>query len=203
MLRIGLTGGIASGKSTVCGMLQEKGCLIIDADQVAHQLILKGEPCYEAVVRAFGPDILDAAGEIDRKQLGSVVFESRPLLETLNNIVHPHVIRQILAELDIMEGQYSKSTVVVDASLMIESGFYKSFRRLVVVSCTMAQQIKRLISRNGFSEEAAEQRISVQMPLEQKLRFADYVIDNSGSLEETRTQLDALIKEWSTTSWTM
>ena len=203
MLRIGLTGGIASGKSTVCGMLRERGCRIIDADQVAHQLILKGQPCYEPVVRGFGPEVLDAEGEIDRKRLGGLVFENRHLLETLNSIVHPCVIRQILAELDIMEKQDSHSTVVVDASLMIESGFYKHFRRLVVVTCTMAQQMNRLMSRNGLSEEAARQRISVQMPLEQKIRYADYVVDNSGSLDETRTQVDALIKKWSATSWTM
>ncbi len=203
MLRIGLTGGIASGKSTVCGMLRERGCRIVDADQVAHQLILKGQPCYEPVVRAFGPEVLDAAGEIDRKQLGGLVFENLHLLETLNSIVHPSVIRQILGELDIMEQQDSQSTAVVDASLMIESGFYKHFRRLVVVTCTMAQQMNRLMSRNGLSEEAARQRISVQMPLKQKLRYADYIVDNSGSLEETRTQVDALIKKWSATSWTM
>jgi dephospho-CoA kinase len=202
MLRIGLTGGIASGKSTVCGLLQEQGCFIIDADKVAHELILKGQPCYHPVVEAFGVKILDAAGEIDRPKLGSIVFENQALLKTLNEIIHPHVIRQILTQLDIMEAK-PQGTVVVDASLMIESGFHTSFRRLIVVTCTLARQMERLISRNGFSEAQARQRIAVQMPLEQKLRFADYVIDNSGSLEETKTQVDALVKEWSMTPWTV
>jgi len=201
MLRIGLTGGIASGKSTVCGMLQENGCHIVDADEVAHELILKGQPCYDLVVHAFGVAILDGAGEIDRKKLGDMVFESQAQLETLNKIVHPHVIRQILTKLDIMEAKHPRGPVVVDASLMIESGFYKSFNGLIVVTCALARQMERLISRNGFSEAQAQRRISVQMPLEQKLRFADYIIDNSGSLDETRTQVDALVKEWSATPW--
>ena len=203
MLRIGLTGGIASGKSTVCGMLQEQGCLILDADDAAHELILKGQPCYDPVVEAFGVKILDTAGEIDRPKLGRIVFENQILLETLNKIIHPHVIRQILAKLDIMEAKHPQATAVVDASLMIESGFYKSFKRLIVVTCTLARQMERLISRNGFSEAQARQRISAQMPLEQKVRFADYIIDNSGSLDETRTQVDALVKEWSMTPWTV
>jgi dephospho-CoA kinase len=203
MLRIGLTGGIASGKSTVCSMLQENGCHIVDADKVAHELILKGQPCYDLVVHAFGIDMLDGIGEIDRKKLGDVVFENQAQLETLNKIIHPHVIRQILTRLDIMEAKRLHGLVVVDASLMIESGFYKSFKRLIVVTCTLAQQISRLISRNGLSEAQARQRISVQIPLEQKLRFADYVIENSSSLDDTRTQVDALVKEWSTAPWTV
>jgi len=202
MLRIGLTGGIASGKSTVCGLLQKQGCFIIDADKVAHELLLKGQPCYDPVIEAFGVKILDTAREIDRLKLASIVFEDQAELEALNKIVHPHVIRQILAQLDMMETKHPLGTVVVDASLMIESGFHKSFKRLVVVACIPARQIERLISRNGLSEAQARQRISLQMPLEQKLRFADYVIDNSGSLEETETQVDALVKEWSMTPWT-
>jgi dephospho-CoA kinase len=203
MLRMGLTGGIASGKSTVCRMLREKGCQIIDADEVAHTLILKGSPCYDPVVEAFGIRILDPGGAIDRRKLGSIVFQNQSLLETLNKIIHPHTIRQILAQLDIMETEHPQGTVVVDASLMIESGFYKSFKRLVVVTCGPAQQLERLMSRNGLSEAQARQRISVQMPLEQKVRFADYVIDNSGSLEETKTQVETLVRDWSMTPWTV
>ena len=197
MLRIGLTGGIASGKSTVCGMLQDRGCTIVDADKVAHKLLLKGQPCFGRVVEAFGVDILDSAGEIDRNRLGAIVFENQSLLETLEGIVHPEVIRQILAKLDILEKEQPLGKVVVDASLMIESGFYKSFKRLVVVTCRLEQQLERLITRNGLSESQARRRISIQMPLEQKLGFADYVIDNSRLLEHTRAQVDALLAEWS------
>jgi dephospho-CoA kinase len=203
MLRIGLTGGIASGKSTVCGMLQDRGCTIVDADEVAHQLLLKSQPCFSRVVEAFGVEILDSAGEIDRKKLGAIVFENQPFLETLEGIVHPQVIRQILAKLDIMEKEQRHTKVVVDASLMIESGFYKSFKPLVVVTCKLEQQMERLIARNGLSESQARRRISLQVPLEQKLRFADHVIDNSGTLENTKVQVDALFAEWSSSPWTM
>ncbi|PYV36685.1 MAG: dephospho-CoA kinase [Acidobacteria bacterium] len=197
MLRIGLTGGIASGKSTVCRMLQDRGCTIVDADKVAHDLLLKGQPCFSRVLEAFGVEILDSAGEIDRNRLGAIVFENRPLLQRLEGIVHPEVIRQILAKLDILEKEQPHGKVVVDASLMIESGFYKSFKRLVVVTCRLEQQLERLITRNGLSEIQARRRISIQMPLEQKLGFADYVIDNSRLLEHTRAQVDALLAEWS------
>jgi dephospho-CoA kinase len=203
MPRIGLTGGIASGKSTVCGLLREWGCYIIDADKVAHELMLKSQPCYEPVVEAFGEKILDSAGQIDRLKLGSIAFEDQALLGILNKIVHPHVIGRILTQLEILESKHPQRTIVVDASLLIESGFYKSFKRVVVVTCTPEQQIERLISRNGYSQAQARQRIAVQMPLEQKRRFADYVIDNSGSLEQTKAQVDALVKEWSINPWTM
>jgi dephospho-CoA kinase len=201
MLRIGLTGGLASGKSTVCEMLQAKGCVIVDADKVAHALIVRGQPCYTPVLRAFGMEILDPAGEIDRRKLGALVFESQPLLARLNEIIHPEVIRQIQEKLDMMETEKPDSTVVVDAALMIESGFYQRFKCLVVVTCNLEQQVKRLVSRNGLSEAQARRRISLQMPLEQKVRYASHIIDNSGSLENTRAQVDALHQEWSLNSW--
>jgi dephospho-CoA kinase len=203
MLKVGLTGGIASGKSTVSKMLQDKGCTIIDADEVAHDLILKGNPGYALVVEAFGAQILDSAGEIDRKKLGAVVFENPPLIETLNRILHPEVIRQILMTWDIIQAEQLQAKVVVDASLMIESGFHKSFRHLIVVTCTLQQQIDRLMARHGFSEQQARQRISAQIPLEQKVRLADYVIDNSGSLDSTSAQVDKLFDELNSKLWTM
>lgn len=195
MLRVGLTGGIASGKSTVCKMLEDRGCIVIDADKVAHDLILKGKACYTLVLEAFGKAILGPGGKIDRKKLGSIVFEDPARLEVLNQIVHPAVIRQILHRLDIMEREQPRTKAVVDASLMIESGFYKSFQGLIVVVCTLDQQIERLVARNGLSEKEARQRISLQMPLEQKTRFADYVIDSSGSLENTEKQAAALFEK--------
>jgi dephospho-CoA kinase len=192
MLRLGLTGGIATGKSTVCKMLQARNFTVIDADQVAHEVILKPSPCYSPIVARFGPGILDTQGEIDRKKLGSIVFEDAELLQRLNEIVHPEVIRQVLKRLDILEAERPETKVVVDASLMIECGFHKSFRFLVVVFCTASQQIKRLMARSGLSEDQARRRIALQMPLEQKVGLADYVIDNSGQLQETENQVDSL-----------
>jgi dephospho-CoA kinase len=203
MLKVGLTGGIASGKSTVSEMLKDKGCTVIDADKVAHDLILKGNPGYAPVVKAFGTQMLDSAGEIDRKKLGALVFEDPLLLETLNRILHPEVIRQIVTAWDTIHAEQPRAKVVVDASLMIESGFYKRFQYLVVVTCAQQQQIERLMTRRGLSEQQARKRISMQIPLEQKVRLANYVIDNSGCLDSTRAQVDNLFDELNSSLWTM
>jgi dephospho-CoA kinase len=201
MTPVGLTGGIASGKTTVCHLLEAKGCRIIDADVVAHQLLLRGQPGYEQVIQAFGRGILGDAGEIDRGKLGRVVFGDRSKLDQLNQLLHPEVLRTIGGELeDLRQGGCAR--VIVDASLMIESGFHRNFRRLVLVTCSLAQQVERLMTRNGLTQEQARQRIALQMPLEQKRRFATDIIDNSGALERTRMQVDALFEDLERTAWT-
>ncbi len=194
MLKVGLTGGIATGKSTVCNWLAQKGFIVIDADRVAHGLIRKGQPCFEPVVATFGQQILDVAGEIDRKKLGNVVFKDPFCLQRLNALVHPEVIRQILKRLDELEASHPLSKVVVDASLMVESGFHKQFKHLIVVSCGVDQQVDRLIQRNRLSRDQALQRIALQLPLEAKLPLATAVIDNSGALEETRLQVEQFLE---------
>ena len=194
MLRVGLTGGIATGKSTVCRWLAEHGFRVIDADRVAHDLIRKGQPCFDPVVAAFGTPILDASGEIDRNKLGGVVFQDPARLRRLNALVHPEVIRQILEQLDQLETSHSLSKVVVDASLMIESGFHKQFKHLIVVSCGADQQVERLMQRNRLSRAQALQRIGLQWPLQAKLPLATVVIDNSGTLQQTRHQVDRLLE---------
>ncbi len=193
MLRVGLTGGIASGKSTVCNWLAEHGFNVIDADRVAHGLIRKGQPCFDPVVAAFGTRILDAAGEIDRNRLGELVFNDPARLQELNTLVHPEVIGRILEQLDRLEQSHPPSKVVVDASLMIESGFHKQFQHLIVVSCGIDQQLERLMARNRLSRAQALQRIGLQWPLQAKLPLATVVIDNSGTLEQTRHQVDRLL----------
>ena len=203
MRKAGLTGGIASGKSTVCSLLQSRGCIIIDADKVAHELIRKGEPCYKPVVRVFGSGILGPSGEINRKKLGSIVFNDTRSLETLNRIIHPEVNESIRVRLDGIQLKQPDARVVVDASLMIESGLYENFRPLIVVACTLAQQIERLIARDTFTEAEARKRISLQMPLEQKKLFADYVIDNSGTPEGTQEQGKILFEKLEMSLWTM
>ncbi|MCI0624211.1 MAG: dephospho-CoA kinase [Acidobacteria bacterium] len=201
MTPVGLTGGIASGKTTVCRLLEAKGCTIIDADVVAHQVLVRGQPGYEPVVQVFGTGILGSAGEIDRGKLGAQVFGDPLLLERLNKLVHPEVIRIIEKRLETLK-QAADARVVVDASLMIESGFHRRFQRLVLVTCTFEQQVERLTSRNGLSQEQARQRIALQMPLDDKRPFATDIIDNSGPLEDTRLQVDALVENLEHTAWT-
>ncbi|MEW5975164.1 MAG: dephospho-CoA kinase [Acidobacteriota bacterium] len=203
MFKVGLTGGIASGKSTVCRMLEAKGCVIIDADKEAHRLLLKGEACYLPAVTAFGHAILRADGEIDRGRLGQVVFEDESKLDLLNSIVHPHVISEILSKLDIIGKARPEARVVVDASLMIESGFHRRFKGLVVVWCGIEQQVERLMQRNAMSESQARKRIALQMPLEEKVKLADWVIDNSGPLAETERQVETIVEIWAANSWIM
>jgi len=201
MTPVGLTGGIASGKTTVCRLLEAKGCTIIDADVVAHKLLLRGQPGYEPVIEAFGRGILGDAGEIDRGKLGTLVFDDRSKLDQLNQLLHPEVLRTIGAELEALR-QVGRARVIVDASLMIESGYHRNFRRLVLVTCSLAQQVERLMARNGLTQEQAQKRIALQMPLEQKRRFATDVIDNSGAEERTRIQVDALFEDMERTTWT-
>ena len=201
MTPVGLTGGIASGKTTVCRLFEAKGCTIIDADVVGHNLLLRGQAGYEPVVKAFGRGILGETGEIDRGKLGEVVFRDRNLLDQLNRLLHPEVIRTIderLAALRVKD----ESRVIVDASLMIESGFHRRFSRLVLVTCTLEQQMERLMTRNRLIEEQARQRIALQMPLEKKRAFATDIIDNSGSKERTRMQVDVLFEDLEHTAWT-
>jgi len=201
MKRVGLTGGIASGKSTVCEQLRRKGCLILDADQIAHQLIVKGQPCFGLVIEAFGPLILDDSGEIDRKKLGNLVFHNPPLLQKLNRMIHPEVIRQIQTKLAMIEAERSRARIIVEASVMIESGFHTSFQYLILVTCTPEQQIERLRIRNGLPEGEARLRMAAQLPLVEKKSLADWVIDNSGPLEETQAQVDRLWRELTDRVW--
>jgi dephospho-CoA kinase len=192
---------MASGKTTVCRLLEAKDCTIIDADVVAHELLLRGQPGYEPVIKAFGRGILGDAGEIDRGRLGTLVFGDRSKLDQLNQLLHPEVLRTIGAKLEVLR-QVSGARVIVDASLMIESGFHRNFRRLVLVTCTLAQQVERLTTRNGLTQEQARQRIALQMPLEQKRALATDIIDNSGTHERTRMQVDALFEDLERTAWT-
>jgi dephospho-CoA kinase len=201
MTPVGLTGGIATGKTTVCRLLEVKNCTIIDADVVAHSLLLRGQPGYEPVIKAFGRDILGHSGEIDRGKLGTVVFRDRNKLDQLNQLLHPEVLRTINATLEALR-QVGAARVIVDASLMIESGYHRNFRRLVLVTCSLEQQVERLMARNGLTREQALRRIALQMPLEEKRAFASDIVDNSGTPERTRMQVDVLFEDLERTEWT-
>lgn len=192
MRRIGLTGGIACGKTTVCGFFEALGAGTVSADEVAHQIIQPGEEAYLKIVEVFGSAILNEDKTINRSALGALVFNSSDLRMKLNEITHPIIIRRTTEMMEKMARKHHYPVSIVDAALMVESGSYKRFEKLIVVWCTEAQQIERIRSRWKFTEQEARLRVSAQMPLSEKRRYADYEIDTSGTLEHTKEQVHAL-----------
>ena len=191
MLRMGLTGGIASGKSAVAAMLREMGFSVLDADSLAHRLIEPGQPAYDQVIREFGPSVLDANHRVDRAKLGTVVFADRAKLDSLNAIVHPHVKEVIFRQFDEWARNGTRDAAFVEAALLVEAGYHKNLDGLVVAWSTPEQQLARLRAR-GLSEEDARRRIAAQLPVAEKLKYATEKIDCSGSLEDTRRQVQVL-----------
>ncbi len=191
MLRLGLTGGIASGKSAVAAMLRELGFSVLDADSLAHRLIEPGQPAYEEVLREFGPAITDGQQRIDRAKLAALVFADRAKLDRLNAIVHPRVAEVVFRQFEEWARQGTRDAAFVEAALLIESGIHKQLDGLVVAWCRPEQQLERLAAR-GLSEAEALRRIAAQMPVAEKLRLATDKIGCSGSLEQTRQQVEAL-----------
>jgi dephospho-CoA kinase len=195
MLRVGLTGGIATGKTTVAAILRELGCHMLDADKIAHHMIEPGAAAYEDVVREFGRGILTSDGRVDRSKLGAIVFADLARLARLNAIVHPPVLEAQDRELDAIKRTDPHAIAVVEAALLIEAGYAKKLDCLVVTWCTPEQQLARLTQKGagrGLTIEQARQRIAAQMPIEEKRLMADEVVDCSGSLEHTREQVAAL-----------
>jgi len=191
MLRLGLTGGIASGKSAVAAMLRELGFSVLDADSLAHKIIEPGQPAYEEVLREFGSAITDDQGRVDRAKLGALVFANRGKLDRLNAIVHPRVAEAVVRQFAEWEREGTRDAAFVEAALLIESGIHQYLEGLVVAWCRPEQQLERLAAR-GLSEEEARRRIASQMPVDEKLRYATERIDCSGTLEQTRRQVEAL-----------
>jgi len=191
MLRLGLTGGIASGKSTVAAMLREMGFAVLDADSLAHRLIERGEPAHEEILREFGPAITDASGSINRVQLANVVFADRAKLDHLNAIVHPRVADVVFRQFDEWERNGVRDAAFVEAALLIEADLDKKLDGLIVAWCKPEQQLERLVAR-GLTDAEARRRIAAQLSVEEKLRHATEKIDCSGSLEETSRQVAAL-----------
>ena len=191
MLRLGLTGGIASGKSAVAAMLREMGFAVLDADSLAHKLIEPGQPAHDAVVREFGPSVLDPGGRVDRTKLAAMVFADRAKLDRLNAIVHPPVKEAILRQLDEWARNGTRDAAFVEAALLVEAGYQKNLDGLVVAWSTPEQQFERLRAR-GLSDDEARRRIAAQLPVAEKLRYATEKIDCSGSLEDTHRQVETL-----------
>ncbi len=188
----GLTGGIASGKTTVAGMFESLGARVINADRIGHELLMPPLPAYREVVEAFGRGVLASSGEIDRSRLGALVFTDRSKLERLNAILHPRIIEQTEKLAASFVADNPKQLILVDAALLFEAGIGGRFSKVIVTWCRPEQQLERLMAKTGLPREAAELRMAAQMPVEEKRRRADFVIDCSGSLEETRAQVAVL-----------
>lgn len=192
MLKIGLTGGIATGKSYVLGVLRELGCEVIDADQVAHQVIEPGQAAYDEIVAHFGRGVLDNDGGIDRVKLGAIVFADQEQRAQLNAIVHPRVYEAQADWLGAVAARDPQAIAVFDAALMIETGSYRRFDKIIVVYCDVELQLQRLMARNSLTREQALARIAAQMPTTEKLTYADFTINTSAGFADTRRQVEQL-----------
>jgi dephospho-CoA kinase len=198
MLRVGLTGGVACGKSTVAQMLVDRGAHFLAADSLAHDLYAPGEPTYDKVVSRFGCEILNDDGAINRSRLANLVFPDR--IDELNAIVHPAVIEAQTRWMADIERQDPKGVAVVEAALLIEAGAHKDFDKVIVVTCDFEHKVEHYAHRAGLSLAAAraevERRSAAQFSDEEKIRHADYVIDNSGTIEETEKQVEKIWQEF-------
>jgi dephospho-CoA kinase len=188
MLRVGLTGSIAVGKSFVSTVLAELGCRVLDADQTAREVVAAGTEGLRAVVEAFGDEVLLPDGSLDRSRLGALVFADEGKRTLLNSILHPYIIAAQDEQLRRWEAEDPTGIAVVDAALMIESGGYRRFDKIIVVHCRPEIQLERLMARNSLTREQATHRINSQMPQEEKMRYADFLIDTSEGFESARRQ---------------
>jgi dephospho-CoA kinase len=193
-MKIGLTGGIATGKSTVAAMLVERGALLVDADQVAREVVMPGEPALEAVASTFGQAVIHTDGTLNRKALGEIVFNNRDRLMQLESILHPAIRNRMQQRIRQYEEQNPKQLVVADIPLLYETGQEELYEGIMVVYVPQQLQLTRLMERNGLAQEEALRRIGLQMDIEQKRSRADWVIDNSSSLEQTKRQVDEFWK---------
>jgi dephospho-CoA kinase len=196
VLRVGLTGGLASGKSFVGAALAELGCFLVKADDLGHQVLMTGGEAYADVIQEFGREILDPDGTINRRRLGHLVFDQPDRLTRLNELVHPPVRARQNALIEEFAHREPDGIAVVEAAILIETGSHRHFHKMIVAACQEEQQIERAMSRDGASREEVVQRLKRQMPLQEKVRYADYIVDTSGTkehtLEQTRSIYQAL-----------
>ncbi len=188
MLKVGLTGGLASGKSFVGREFERLGTHVIQADSLGHLTLLPDGEAYADVIREFGQGIAGPDGLIDRKALGAIVFPDEAKLEKLNSFIHPHVYQRQLDFFERVEAEDPKGVAVAEAAIMIETGGYKRYDRIVVAYCPENLQIERFIERENSTREEARSRLSRQMPIDEKRTYADHIIDTSGTKEQTLRQ---------------
>jgi dephospho-CoA kinase len=195
MLRVGLTGGIGTGKTTVAQMFQEMGCHVIDSDSITADLYKSGQPINAAVIAAFGPAVIARDGSIDRKTLGELVFSDEKLRRRLNGIVHPAIQQRQKEFLDALATREPNAIGIVEATLMVEAGTYSDYDKLVVVVSSPELQLDRIQGRSGLTKKQIESRIASQMPAAEKAKFADYIIENSNDIEDTRSQVEEIYRQ--------
>ena len=184
MRNIGMTGGIGSGKNQVADIFNQLGFYTIDSDISSRKVMEKGEAAYEKIVSFFGSDILDKNDNILRKKLGDIVFSDKAKLKTLENIVHPAIYEYEKKERSKIYGKDDKAVVITHAALIIESGSIDKYDALIVISCPDELQVERVMQRDNFSEEKARNIVAHQMPNEERLKYADFIIDNSSTLDD-------------------
>lgn len=195
MLRVALTGGLASGKSFVGKTLESLGCFLIQADQLGHQVLLPDGEAYPAVVKEFGNGILNAEGFIERRKLAAIVFTDPQRLSVLNSLVHPPVRERTERMLADYAARQPHGIAVVEAAIHVETGGHKNYDRLIVAWCRVEQQIERAMHRDGISREEAMARLRRQLPLEEKKKYAHFLIDTSGTKEETVRQTEEVYQK--------
>jgi len=194
-MRLGLTGGLASGKSLVSAEFARLGARVIDADVISRETTAPGTETFKAVVKEFGEGVLREDGSIDRAALGEIVFSDPERLRVLNRITHPAIRERIRSELRVMEKEDASALIVVDAALLIETGLYREMDRVAVVYADTERRMERVMERDGIDEHGARVRMGAQMPLEEKLDYADYIIENNGSIEEAVRRAAELFEE--------
>jgi dephospho-CoA kinase len=196
MLRVGLTGGIASGKSTVASMLRDSDCHVLELDPLGHEMLEAGQPAYDEVIADFGKEILGPSGCVDRGELGAIVFADVAKRERLNQILHPRILEVVRNWFAALGRPGGPDLAFAEAALIVEAGFHKELDRVVVCWCTPEQQMERLRER-GLTPEQARQRIVSQMPMYEKRRYADIVIDCSGTIANTEMQVGQALEKLS------
>ncbi len=192
---IGLTGSIASGKSTVAKMIESYGLPIVDADVVARQVVEPGTPTLNKIAEAFGPEVIAHDGSMDRAKVGSIIFHNEEMRKTLNGIIHPAIREEMLRQRDEFIS-FGEKNIFMDIPLLFESKLEHFVEKIIVVSVKKEVQLQRLMERNGYSEEEANARIATQIPVKEKEQLADAVIHNNGTREDTAIQLQNILYEW-------
>jgi dephospho-CoA kinase len=192
MLRVGLTGGLASGKSFVGRSFEELGCLVIRNDDLGHQVLSPGGEAYDGVIQEFGPEILTEDGGIDRRKLAAIVFQKPDKLQKLNALVHPPVRARTRQLLDEYAATHPDGIAIVEAAILVETGSYRDYAKLIVAVCGRERQIERAMARDGSTREQVLERLNRQMSLEEKVKYADFVIDTSGTKDATKAKVKAV-----------
>jgi dephospho-CoA kinase len=194
MLKVGLTGGIGTGKTTVASMFRDRDVPVLDADPLGHELLEPGQAAYDEIVAVFDEDILDANGKVNRAKLGGVIFADAQKRERLNQILHPRILEVVQKWFAALDGPDGPPFAVVEAALIFEARYNRNLDKIIVCWCRPEQQLERLTLR-GLSVEEAQRRIAAQMPLDEKRKLADEEIDCSGSIEETQRQVERVIEK--------